>query len=68
MEMVAMNDSEVKLLHKIKNSKEFDESIIKAIKNIKKSGTKRIQDMKWNIKDNLILFCRKIYIPKNNEL
>ena len=59
---------EKKILKKIKEAREKDEEMIKAVEEMKKMGVKVLRNEKWQIKDDLVLKGRKIYVPKNEKL
>ena len=56
------------LLSKIRKAKEFDEDVIKAVEKLKKTGTKTLQLDKWSLEQDLVLFRRNVYVPKNSKL
>ena len=59
---------EKKILKKIKEAREKDKEMIKAVEEMKKMGVKVLRNEKWQIKDDLVLKGRKIYVPKNEKL
>src|ERR1700677_1911356 len=65
---VLIDAEETPLLSKIRKSKVYDESVVKAIKDLKRSSTKRLRSDKWQLKQDLILFQGKVYVPKDNNL
>lgn len=63
-----LNGHEPKLLKEIRNAKELDESVIKAVEEMKKSNVRRIEGQEWSQEQGLILFQGKVYVPKNPDL
>ena len=60
--------AERSLLRKIRESKEFDEPVVKAAEELKKSAGDRIIGDEWAEEQGLILFKGKVYVPKDLEL
>ena len=56
------------ILMKIRKSKDFDESVVKAVEELKKSSTKQLQSEEWSEEQGLVLFRGKVYIPKDIKL
>ena len=44
------------LLSKIRKSRDLDESVVKAVEELKKSSTKHLQSDEWSEKQGLILY------------
>src|SRR6202453_3258073 len=65
---VLINAEETPLLSEIRKSKVYDESVVKAIEDLKKSSTKRLRSDEWQLEQGLILFRGKVYLPKNDNL
>src|SRR6202453_3952341 len=65
---VLINTEETPLLSEIRKSKNYDESVVKAIKDLKKLSTKRLRSDKWQLEQDLILFREKVYVPKDDNL
>src|ERR1700677_1651506 len=65
---VLINAEEIPLLTEIPKSKVYDESVVKAMEDLKKSSTKRLCSDEWQLKQDLILFRGKVYVPKNDNL
>src|ERR1700677_3712081 len=65
---VLINAKETPLLSKIQKSKIYDESVVKAIEDLKKLSTKCLRSNKWQLEQDLILFRGKVYVPKNDNL
>src|SRR6202453_2055788 len=53
---ILINAEETPLLSEIQKSKIYDESIVKAIEDLKKSSTKRLCSDEWQLEQDLILF------------
>src|SRR6202453_4683758 len=65
---ILINAKETPLLSEIRKSKVCDESVVKAIKDLKKLSTKRLRSDEWQLEQDLILFRGKVYVPKNDNL
>src|SRR6202453_5222562 len=52
---ILINAEETPLLSEIRKSKDYDKSVVKAIKDLKKSLTKRLRSDEWQIEQGLIL-------------
>src|SRR5271154_4699238 len=65
---ILINAEETPLLSKIQKSKIYNESVVKSIKDLKKSSTKRLRSDEWQLKQDLILFRGKVYVPKDDNL
>jgi len=59
---------EESILTKIRKSKDLDESIVKAVEELKKSSTKQLRSEEWSEEQGLVLFRGKVYVPKNIKL
>jgi len=59
---------EESILTKIEKSKDLDESVVKAVEELKKSSTKQLQSEEWSEEQGLVLFRGKVYVPKNIKL
>jgi len=53
------------ILMKIQKSKDLDESVVKAVEELKKSSIKQLQSEEWSKEQGLVLFRGKVYIPKD---
>src|SRR5271154_2527710 len=58
---ILINAEETPLLSEIQKSKIYDESVVKAIEDLKKSSTKRLRSDEWQLEQDLILFRGKFY-------
>jgi len=56
------------ILMKIWKSKDLDESVVKAVEELKKSSTKQLQSEEWSEEQGLVLFRGKVYVPKDIKL
>src|ERR1700677_464087 len=65
---ILINAKKTPLLSEIQKSKIYDESIVKAIEDLKKLSTKCLRSDKWQLKQDLILFRGKVHIRKDNNL
>src|SRR6202453_1705448 len=65
---ILINAEETPLLSEIQKSKIYDESIVKAIEDLKKSSIKRLRSDEWQLEQDLILFRGKVYVPKDDNL
>ena len=65
---VLINGEERNLLKKIRNAKDLDESVIKAVKELKQSSSKKLDGEEWSEEQGLILFRGKVYVPKDSDL
>ena len=56
------------LLSKIRKSRGLDESVMKAVEELKKSSTKHLRSDEWSEEQGLILYRGKVYVPKDHKL
>jgi hypothetical protein len=56
------------LLSRIRKSRNLDESVIKAVEEMKRSPTKRLRSDEWASEQDLVLYRGKIYVPKDVEI
>jgi len=59
---------EQEIVRKIKEARDKDEEVIKAVEEIKKAGVKTLRDKKWQIGKELVLKERRVYVPKDEKL
>jgi len=59
---------EESILAKIRKSKDFDESVVKAVEELKKSSIRQLQSEEWSEEQRLMLFRGKVYVPKDIKL
>ena len=55
-------------LAKIRKSKDLDESVVKAVEELKKSSTRQLRSEEWSEEQGLMLFRSKVYVPKDIKL
>lgn len=65
---VLLTGSENDLLKKIREAKELDEQVVKAVKELRNSSTKKVDGEEWSEEQGLILFRGKVYVPKDKDL
>ena len=53
---------------KIRKSKDLDESVVKAVEELKKLSTRQLQSEEWSEEQELMLFRGKVYVPKDIKL
>ena len=59
---------EQSLLHKVQEAKDFDESVVKAVEEFKRSGTCTLCSEEWSEEQGLTLFRGKVYVPCDKKL
>ena len=59
---------EEEIVKKIKEARDKDEKVIKAVEEIKKAGVKMLRNEEWQIKEELVLKEGRVYIPKDEKL
>jgi len=57
-----------KIIEKIKKSETKNNKVVKVVEEIKKVGVKMLRDDVLQIKNELVLKERKMYVPKNENL
>ena len=55
-------------MKKIKEARDKDEEVIKAVEEMKKAGVKMLRDEEWQIEKGLVLKERRVYMPKDEKL
>ena len=65
---VTLTGEEGRLLVEIREVREFDESVVKAVAEMRKSGEKKLRGQKWEEEQGLVLYRGKVYVPKDGEL
>jgi hypothetical protein len=63
-----IDGAEEGLLARVCRSKEMDESVVKAVEELKRSPTKQLRLEEWSEEQGLILFRGKVYVPKDIQL
>jgi len=56
------------IVKKIKEARDKDEKVIKAVEEMKKAGVKMLRNKEWQIEKELVLKEGRVYIPKDEEL
>ena len=59
---------EKEIVKKIKEVRNKDEEVIKAVEEMKKVGVKMLRNEKWQIEKELVLKKGRIYVLKNDKL
>ena len=59
---------EEKIVKKIKEARDKDEEVIKAVKEMKKAGVKTLREKEWQIEEGLVLKEERVYVSKDEEL
>jgi len=56
------------IVKKIKEARDRDEEVIKAVEEMKKAEVKTLRDEEWQIEEGLVLKEGRIYVPKDKKL
>ena len=59
---------ESSLLSKVRKAKDFDKSVVKAVEELKHSGTCTLRTEEWSEEQGLTLFHGKVYVPCDMKL
>jgi len=59
---------EEEIVKKIKEARDKDEEVIKAVEEMKKVGVKMLRNEEWQIEEGLVLKEGRVYIPKDEKL
>jgi len=59
---------EEEIVKKIKEARDKDEEVIKAVEEMKKAGVKTLRDKEWQIEERLVLKEGRVYMPKDEKL
>ena len=59
---------ETDILKRVRKSRDWDEAVVKAVEELRRSPTKRLRSEEWAEEQGLILFQGKVYIPKDMDL
>ena len=59
---------EQEIIRKIKETRDKDKEVIKAVEKIKKAEVKTLRDEEWQIEEGLVLKEGRVYIPKDEKL
>jgi len=63
-----VEELEKDIVKKIKEARDKNEKVIKAVEEIKKAGVKTLRDEEWQIEEGLVLKEGRIYVPKDEKL
>jgi len=63
-----VEETEKKIIEKIKKSEAKNDEIVKRIKKMKKTRIKILRNNEWQIENNLVLKERKMYILRDKKL
>src|ERR1700759_3198575 len=63
-----INGEENKILKRIREAKEQDEAVIKAVEEMKKANIKTLKEGEWQLEQDLVLYYGKVYVPNNAKL
>ena len=63
-----VEEPEEKIMKKIKEARDKDEEVIKAVEEMKKVGVKTLRDEEWQIEEGLVLKEERVYVPKDEKL
>ena len=59
---------EEEIVKKIKEARDKDKEVIKAVEEMKKAGVKTLRDEEWQIEKRLVLKEERVYVPKDEKL
>jgi len=59
---------EEEIVKKIKEARDKDEEVIKAVEEMKKAGVKMLRNNEWQIEEGLVLKEGRVYVPKDEKL
>ena len=59
---------EEEIVKKIKEARDKDEKVIKAVEEMKKAGVKMLRNEEWQIEKGLVLKEGRVYVPKDEKL
>ena len=59
---------EEEIVKKIKEARDKDEEVIKAVEEIKKTGVKMLRNEEWQIEEGLVLKEGRVYVHKDEKL
>ena len=63
-----VEEPEREIMKRIKEARDKDEEVIKAVEKIKKAGVKVLRNDEWQIEEGLVLKEGKIYVLKDEKL
>ena len=67
-EQLLIEGAEEEIIEKIKKSEAKNNEVVRAVEEMKKTEVKILRNNKWQIKYELVLKERKVYIPKDKSL
>ena len=56
------------IVKKIKEVRDKDKEVIKAVEEMKKAGVKMLRNEEWQVEEGLVLKEERVYIPKDEKL
>ena len=59
---------EQEIVRKIKEVRDKDEEVIKAVEEMKKAEVKMLRDEEWQIEEGVVLKEGRVYVPKDEKL
>ena len=59
---------EEKIIKKIKEARDKNKQVIKAVEEMKKAGVKMLRNEEWQIEEGLVLKEGRVYVPKDEKL
>jgi len=59
---------EEEIVKKIKEVRDKDEEVIKAVEGMKKAGVRVLRNEEWQIEEGLVLKKGRVYVPKDEKL
>ena len=65
---VVIEGPEVDIVEKMKKARGKDKEVVRVVEEMKKVGIKVVRGEEWQLKGDLILKKRKVYVPKDEEL
>ena len=65
---VVIEGPEVDIVEKMKKARGKDEEVVRVVEEMKKVGIKVVRGEEWQLKGDLILKKRKVYVPTDEEL
>ena len=68
LEEVVIEGPEVDIVEKIKKARSKNKKVVRVVEKMKKARVKIVWENEWQIKGDLVLKKRKIYMPKDKEL
>ena len=57
---------EKNLKERIRKAQEGDEKVVKAVKELKKTGIKALRDEEWEVEDGIVIKEGRIYVPERD--